>query len=62
VVHLIRAAMRFVNYKDRKRVAAALKPIYGAADAEAQHAPTLRGVRRPGLGGTSPTRPQRSAQ
>jgi putative transposase len=35
VVHLIRAAMRFVNYKDRKVVAAALKPIYGAADADA---------------------------
>jgi putative transposase len=35
VVHLIRAAMRFVNYKDRKPVAAALKPIYQAADAEA---------------------------
>ena len=28
VVHLIRAAMRFVNYQDRKAVAAALKPIY----------------------------------
>lgn len=27
VVHLIRAATRFVNYKDRKAVAAALKPI-----------------------------------
>ncbi|WP_206426162.1 IS256 family transposase [Nakamurella antarctica] len=35
VVHLIRAAMRFVNYKDRKSVAAALKPIYQAADADA---------------------------
>src|SRR3954468_20020114 len=35
VVHLIRAAMRFVNYKDRKAVAAALKPIYQAADVEA---------------------------
>lgn len=35
VVHLIRAAMRFVNYKDRKRVAAALKPIYQAPNAEA---------------------------
>ena len=35
VVHLIRAAMRFVNYKDRKGVAAALKPIYQAADADA---------------------------
>jgi putative transposase len=31
VVHLIRAAMRFVNWKDRKAVAAALKPIYQAA-------------------------------
>ena len=35
VVHLIRAATRFVNYKDRKAVAAALKPIYQAADADA---------------------------
>lgn len=33
VVHLIRASMRFVNYKDRKAVAAALTPIYQAADA-----------------------------
>jgi len=35
VVHLIRAAMRFVNYKDKKRVAAALKPIYQAANEDA---------------------------
>lgn len=35
VVHLIRAAMRFVNYKDRKKVAAAIKPIYQAANADA---------------------------
>lgn len=34
VVHLIRQAMRFVNYKDRKAVAAALKNVYQAADAE----------------------------
>ena len=32
VVHLIRAAMRFVSYTDRKKVAAALKPIYQAAN------------------------------
>lgn len=32
VVHLIRAAMRFVNYKDRKALIAALKPIYQAAN------------------------------
>ena len=35
VVHLIRAAMRFVGYGDRKAVAAALKPLYTAANAEA---------------------------
>lgn len=35
VVHLVRAAMRFVNYKDRKAVAAALKPIYQAANEDA---------------------------
>lgn len=35
VVHLIRAANRFVNYKDRKAVSAALKLIYEAANADA---------------------------
>ncbi len=35
VVHLIRAAMRFVSYSDRKKVAAALRPIYTAATADA---------------------------
>jgi len=35
VVHLIRAAMRFVGYQDRKRVAASLKPIYTAINADA---------------------------
>jgi putative transposase len=35
VVHLIRAAMRFVNYQDRKRVAASLRLIYTAIHAEA---------------------------
>ena len=34
-VHLIRAAMRFVSYADRKKVAAALKPIYTAPSVEA---------------------------
>ncbi len=32
VVHLIRASMRFVNYKDRKAVAKALRQIYTAPD------------------------------
>jgi len=35
VVHLIRASMRFVGYQDRKKVAAALKPIYQAATSDA---------------------------
>ena len=35
VVHLIRASMRFVSSGDRKKVAAALKPIYTAPSQEA---------------------------
>ncbi len=35
VVHLIRASMRFVAYPDRKKLAAALKPIYTAPTADA---------------------------
>jgi putative transposase len=35
VVHLIRASMRFVSYRDRKKLAAALRPIYTAATADA---------------------------
>ncbi len=35
VVHLIRAAMRFISYTDRKKVAAALRPIYTAPTVEA---------------------------
>lgn len=38
VVHLIRAAMRFVNYADRKKVAAALRPIYTAPTEQASRA------------------------
>jgi putative transposase len=34
-VHLIRAAMRFVSYADRKKVAAALRPIYTAPSVDA---------------------------
>lgn len=39
VVHLIRASMRFVSYKDRKSVAAALKRVYSAP-----HEETARGA------------------
>lgn len=35
VVHLIRAANRFVSYKDRREVSKALKPVYQAADVDA---------------------------
>lgn len=35
VVHLIRSSMRFVSYKDRKAVAAALKPVYTAPTEQA---------------------------
>jgi putative transposase len=38
VVHLIRHSLAFVSYKDRKAVAAALKEIYRAKDADAGHA------------------------
>lgn len=41
VVHLIRASMRFVSYKDRKRVAAALKAVYTAPTADAAEAALL---------------------
>ena len=38
VVHLIRAAMRFVSYKDRRKVAAGLKAIYTAPTVDAAEA------------------------
>ncbi|MEX2502000.1 MAG: IS256 family transposase, partial [Trueperaceae bacterium] len=54
VVHLIRAAMRFVGYQDRRRVAAALKPVYtavNASDAERE----LRAFQDGDLGRKYPT-------
>jgi transposase-like protein len=35
IVHLIRASLRYVNYRDKKKVATALKPIYNAPNADA---------------------------
>ena len=35
VVHLIRASMRYVSYQDRKAMAAQLRKVYGAANADA---------------------------
>jgi putative transposase len=34
IVHQIRASTRYVSYQDRRRVAAALKPVYNAANAD----------------------------
>jgi hypothetical protein len=38
IVHLIRSSLAFVSYKDRKAVAAALKEVYRATDADAGQA------------------------
>ena len=38
IVHQIRSSMRYVAYKDRKRVAADLKPVYRAVNADAAEA------------------------
>jgi putative transposase len=35
IVHQIRSSMRYVAYKDRKRVAAELRPVYAAANIDA---------------------------
>src|SRR3954471_23840590 len=34
IVHLTRSSLRYVNYRDKKKVATALRPIYTAANAE----------------------------
>jgi putative transposase len=35
IVHLIRASLRYVNYRDQRKVASALRPIYTAPNADA---------------------------
>jgi putative transposase len=35
IVHLIRASLRYVGYRDKRKVATALRPIYTAANADA---------------------------
>jgi transposase-like protein len=55
VVHLIRAAMRFVNWHDRRAVAAALKPIYQAAPT--RQGSSLRRLRAPSWAGRTLTPP-----
>jgi putative transposase len=41
VVHLIRRSLNFASYTDRRAMAAALKPVYSAADADAAEAAFL---------------------
>jgi putative transposase len=38
VIHLIRASMRYVSYEDRKKIAAALRPVYTAVTEAAARA------------------------
>lgn len=49
IVHLIRYSMQFASWKERKAIAAALKPIYRAVDADAALA-ELEGFERSELG------------
>ena len=56
IVHLLRHSLDFVSYKDRKPVAAALKAIYKASDADAGEAALAAfeasawGIRYPAIG------------
>ena len=51
IVHLIRASLRYVNYRDLKKVASALRPIYTAHNADrhssSSSASTAVGARYP---------------
>lgn len=54
VVHLVRASLRWVNYKDRKRVAGALRTIY-SAPTEAAAADALDALEASEIGREYPT-------
>ena len=45
IVHLICYSMQFASWKERKAIAAALKPFYQTVDAEAAQAPRNTGYR-----------------
>ena len=55
IVHLIRNSLDYASWKDRKALAAAVKPIYTAPSAEAAEA-ALAGVRGRALGAESTRR------
>ncbi len=53
IVHLIRNSLDYAGWKDRKAVAAALRPIYAAANAQAAEQ-RATGVCRGTMGGKVP--------
>lgn len=53
IVHLIRNSLQYASWKDRKALAAAIKPIYTAVNGEAAEAGLMR-LRRAGGGLNSP--------
>jgi transposase-like protein len=55
VVHLIRSSLDFVSYKDRKTVAAALREVYRARDAEAERRRWRPSMKDPGAANTPPS-------
>ena len=55
IVHLTRASLRWVNYKDRKRVAAQLRLIYGAPTEQAARTPWTPGPTPRSAGSTRPS-------
>jgi putative transposase len=61
IVHLIRASLRYVNYRDQKKIASALRPIYTAPNAEAALAETVSD-RRARRNASSPAAGRRSAR
>ncbi len=52
IVHQIRGSLRYVPYKDKRKVAADLKPIYGAPNADAALETSSSASTRPGASAT----------
>ena len=55
IVHLTRASLRWVNYKDRKRVAAQLRHIYSAQPNRPPATPSTRGPTLTSAASTQPS-------
>ena len=61
IVHLIRAANRWVSYQDRKSVSRALREVYTATNEETPHAPTWMLSSPVNLVGNTPSRSKSGA-